>query len=281
MIRRIYRIVAYTTFAFFLMAVTACKTRKEIPTKPPITAAPVVDRSVPELLSKIEAKKFKSQWMNAKASVVSIQDEKEISFNISLRYKKDSVIWISISPLLGIEVARVMVTPDTVKFMDRLHSKYEVNTFESISKLLQIKVNFETLQSLLIGNLFAYKKNENRFNSVYSEDKYYILSSLNKKKLKRSLEEIDPNKPIIQDIYVDDTTYRINRMRVEDQKINKKLETTYSDFRETPGGLFPYLSVTKVSAEKNLQITIEYTKVNVGEPQEFPFNIPKSYERTR
>jgi hypothetical protein len=281
MTKSIYRLVVFTAFFFFLMAITACKTRKQATTTPSTTSAPMVDRSVQELLSKIEAKEFKSQWMNAKASVISIQDEKEISFNISLRYKKDSVIWISISPLLGIEVARVMVTPDSVKFMDRLHSKYEVNTFESISKLLQIKVNFETLQSLLIGNLFAYRKNENRFNSVYSEDKYYILSSLNKNKLKRSLEEIDPNKPIIQDIYVDDTTYRINRMRVEDQKINKKLETTYSDFRETSGGLFPYLSITKVSAEKNLEIKIEYTKVSVGEPQEFPFNIPKSYERTR
>jgi hypothetical protein len=103
-----------------------------------------------------------------------------------LRAKKDSIIWISISPLLGIEVARVMITPDSVMMLDRIHNKYQVNTFETINKLLQLKVNFEIVQALLYGNFFAYKKNENRFNSVYLEEKFYVLSSLNKKKLKRS-----------------------------------------------------------------------------------------------
>ncbi|MBK8414658.1 MAG: DUF4292 domain-containing protein [Bacteroidetes bacterium] len=41
-----------------------------------------------------------------------------IHLNINLRIKTDSLTWISKSPLLGIEVARVMITRDSVKFMD-------------------------------------------------------------------------------------------------------------------------------------------------------------------
>jgi len=263
-----------------LTAVSSCKSRqKSMPTGGEIR--PLQNESVQELMSRMDSASFKAEWINAKASVTTNQDGNETSFNITMRSKKDSVIWISISPLLGIEVARVLVTPDSVKLLDRLHNKYQVNTFEAINKLLQLKVNFEIVQSLLLGNFFAYKKNENRFNSVYLEDKYYILSSLNKKKLKRSLEETDPSKPVIQDVYINNTYYRIFKMSVADQRIGKTLITEYDDFRQTDAGFFPFRSKTKITADKDFEIQIEYGRVTVGEAQEFPFTIPSHYERKR
>jgi len=257
-----------------------CRARKEKSVNP-TPGKPLVDRSVQDLMDKLDQNAFKTDWLSAKASVTTVADGAETSFTINMRAKRDSLIWISITPLLGIEVARVIITPDSVKMMDRIHSKYTVSSFETINKLLQLRVNFEIVQSLLWGNFFAYKKNENRFNSVYTEDKQYILSSLNKNKLKRSLEELDPNKQVIQDVYVMEDRYRITRVSVNDQKINKSLLTNYEDFRDTPGGYFPYKSSTLITAEKNFELKIEYGKVTVGEPQEFPFNIPGSYERSR
>jgi len=239
------------------------------------------NESVAELMNRLDSSAFKATWINAKASVTTIQEGSETSFNISLRAKRDSIIWISISPLLGIEVARVIITSDSVKFLDRLHNQYQVSTFETINKLLQLKVNFEIVQALMYGNFFAYKKNENRFNSVYLEDKYYILSSLNKKKLKRSLEEKDLNKPVIQDVYINSGYYRIIKMSVEDQKIGKTLLTDYDDFRITDAGQFPFKSTTKITADKDFEIQIEYGKLTVGQEQEFPFTVPSNYERVR
>src|SRR5205085_9842288 len=185
-------IVCSALFIFFLYS---CKTRKAAQ---PATAVadikPMKGESVDSLLDKLQQYSFKAEWMNAKANVTTIDSGEETSFNINLRIHKDSVIWISVSPLLGIEVARVMITPDSIKMLDRLHGKYQCSSFEYINKLLQMKVNFEIVQALLTGNFFAYKRSENKFNSVYLEDKYYILSSLTKHKLKRALEEKDPNK---------------------------------------------------------------------------------------
>ncbi|MBL0340283.1 MAG: DUF4292 domain-containing protein [Bacteroidetes bacterium] len=186
-------------------------------------------------------------------------------------------MWISVSPLLGIEVARVMITRDTVKFMDRLNNKYSVSDFDFLNKLLHMNVDFDILQGILTGNLFAYKKN--KFNSVYLEDKYYILSTLSKRKLKRSLEDADPSKPIIQDLYIDGLTYRITHLSVEDQKTDKSLLTDYSDHRQTEGGLFPFHSHTEIIAEKNVKIEIDYSKITLNNNLEFPFNIPSGYEK--
>jgi hypothetical protein len=274
---RITQRYSYILIFLCLLAVS-CKTRKAAQPAETGDVKLMKDRSVDELMAKLDSSAFKAEWMNAKASVTTRQDGKENSFTIHLRAHKDSVIWISVTPLLGIEAARVLITGDSIKVLDRIGSKYRVATMEYINHLLQMKVNFEIVQALLTGNFFAYKKNENKFNSVYLEDKYYILSSLTKHKLKRSLEEKDPNKPVIQDCYID-TNYRITRVEVEDQKIHKTLLTDYSDFHNTDGGLFPFKSVTSISAEKNFEITIEYNKVETGEVQEFPFSIPGSYEK--
>jgi hypothetical protein len=270
------------SYIFILISVIgfSCRTRKTALPAETGDLKPMKDRSVDELLNKLDSSAFNAEWMQAKASVTTKQDKKETSFTIHMRAHKDSVIWISITPLLGIEAVRVMITNDSIKVLDRINNKYQVSNIEYINKLLEMKVNFEIMQSLLTGNFFAYKKNENKFNSVYLEDKYYILSSLNKHKLKRSLEEKDPNKPVIQDCYID-TNYRITRVLVEDQKIDKTLATDYSDFRLTDGKLFPFKSVTKITAEKEFEITIEYSKIETGEKQEFPFTIPASYERMR
>jgi hypothetical protein len=278
----------FVRFAFALcliVTVSSCKTQKKVVAPVAADIKPMVNKSVQDLQDKLDSCSFNSALVTAKANVTIVREGNEMNFNISYRSKKDSVIWISVSPLLGIEVARLMITGDSVKILDKINNKYEVTSFESINKMLQMKVNFEIVQALLYGNFFAYKKNENRFNSVYLEDslgsQFYILSSLNKKKLKRSLEEKDLNKPVIQDVYVNDTTYRINRVQVEDQRINKLLNTEYSDFRLTDGGLFPFKSKTNITADKNIEIRIEFGKVAKAESLDFPFTIPNNYERIR
>ena len=208
--------------AFFICALYSCKTRKAAqPAKAIVDIKPMKGDSVESLLDKIQQYSFKAEWMSAKASVTANDSGQETSFDITLRIHKDSIIWISVSPLLGIEVARIMITPDSIKMLDRLHGQYQCSSFEYINKLLQMKVNFEIVQALLTGNFFAYKRNENKFNSVYLEDDSYILSSLTNHILKRSLEDKDPNHAVIQDRYISPYILILITTSVEDQIIQQ------------------------------------------------------------
>src|SRR5688572_13161300 len=236
----LYSTVFFILATFLLFSWVGCKSRGK-------TISPVIrddkkpeDKTAPDLQQLISDHSFKTRTLTAKASVNSIVGDQENSFNINLRIYTDSIIWISISPLLGIEVARVMVTRDSVKFLDRLNKKFSVSDFRYLNELLQLNVDYDILQGVLTGNLFAYKKNV--FNSVYIEEKYYILSTLSKRQLKRSLEDVDISKPTVQDLWVDGTSYRITRLNVEDQRVNKSLLTDYEDHRQTEGGLFPFKS---------------------------------------
>ena len=235
------------------------------------------DKSAPDLQSLIEQNSFKSGSITAKASVKTVSGDGENSFSINLRMQTDSAVWLSISPLLGIEVARVLLTRDSVKLIDRLNNKYAVTDYNYLNDVYRINIDFDIIQGVLTGNLFSYKKN--KFNSVYVEDRYYILSTLSKKKLKRSLEDIDVNKPIVQDMWVDAANYRIIKLSIEDQRTNKSLQTDYSDHRQTEGGLFPFRSNTTVTAEKQLKVDIEYNKLTVNAATDFPFKIPPGFEK--
>lgn len=269
--------VAVLLFAWFLTGIYSCKTlhKAEVPKIKEIRKP--LDKTAPDLQQLISDNSFKAKTLTAKAAVKSVIGDQETSFNINLRIYTDSIIWISITPLLGIEVARVMVTRDTVMFIDRLNKKYSVSGFQYLNEMLQVNVDFDIIQGVLTGNLFAYKKN--KFNSVYIEEQYYILSTLSKRNLKRSLEDRDFNKPIVQDLWVNDSTYRVTRLNVEDQRRNKTLLTDYSDHRQTDGGLFPFKSKTVIQADKILKVDIEYSKINLNNEIEFPFNIPAGYEK--
>lgn len=240
----------------------------------------LMDTSAQNIYKLLRLHEFKSEWIYAKANVYTDVDGKSNSFNITLKIKSDSIIWIYISPLLGLEAARVLITKDSLKLMDRINKKYKLADFKYINEIVRINVNYEIIQALLTGNFFAYR-NENKFASVYLEDRYFILSTLSKHKLKRSLEEKDPNKPVVQDMWIDDTQFRIIRNSIEDAKINKTMEVGYSDFRPTEKGFFPYKSITDIKADKVVHVEIEFTKLTLGEPQDFPFTIPESYEKMR
>jgi hypothetical protein len=270
-------------FLFVIFTFGSCKTSiktVKIKERERNDSTAILDTSAQNIYRLLRQHEFKCDWLYAKASVQAEIDGKSNSFNITLKIKKDSVIWIYISPLLGLEAARVLVTKDSLKLMDRIDKKYQLADYKYLRDLLRIPVNYEILEAMLTGNFFAYR-NENKFTSVYLEDKYFILSTLSKHKLKRSLEEKDPNKPISQDMWIDDVYFRVIRNRVEDNRINKTMEINYSDFRSTDYGIFPYKCVTDIAADKKIHIEIEYSKLTLGEPQDFPFTIPESYEKIR
>lgn len=278
----VLRTLSTLLFVAVLLFLNACKSSQKLVVAP--TAANKVDTlaanqmSAKQLLDSVTFNEMKIEWVSAKANVDANIGEDDKSFSVTLRIHRDSAIWVSINAILGVEAARILITKDSLKLIDRIHNKFAIADYEYLADILRIKIDYHAIEAMLLGNFFGYR-NENKFNSVYLEDKYFILSSLTKRKLRRSLEDKDPNKPIVQDFYIDPLTYRILTMRVEDDKLNKTINTEYSNFSQTTSGLIPLNATTKITADKNISIKIEYTRFNIDEKEEMPFRIPANFER--
>lgn len=80
---------------------------------------------------------------------------KKQSFNANFRLLNNKIIWVSIhAPIVG-EVARAMITPDSVKAMERINKRSYLYSYNGLQKLINLEVDFKTLQNLIIGQAVA------------------------------------------------------------------------------------------------------------------------------
>ncbi|MBK7763150.1 MAG: DUF4292 domain-containing protein [Bacteroidetes bacterium] len=103
----------------------------------------------------INTKKINYTTFQCKAKMHFESETEKQNFNIHFRIKKDSVIWASINaPIIG-EVARALITPDSVKAFERMNKKQYLYSYKDIQKLINLQVDFSTLQELILGNAIA------------------------------------------------------------------------------------------------------------------------------
>jgi len=116
------------------------------------TRGDIPGRSPAYITSELEEAMLDYEWFGARiASEVRVKDERH-SFKTILKMRKDSVIWLSISPALGIEVARMVITPDSVKFIDKWNDQYFIGDYEIMQERLDLGFDFSLLQDMVVGN---------------------------------------------------------------------------------------------------------------------------------
>jgi len=117
---------------------------------------PIKEEGAEFLTSKLKEHELKFQQLSAKFNVTYQVDQKKTNVSGNLRIDYDSIIWISITPALGIEAVRFMLTPDSIKYINRLSNTYLVKDFAYINQLLNKTLDYDMAQAFLIGNDFSF-----------------------------------------------------------------------------------------------------------------------------
>lgn len=243
---------------------------------------PLKDKNegVDYVFSKLKESEFVYNTLSIKFSADAVinKDQKN-SFNGQVRIKRDSIIWISITPALGIEAFRLYITVDSVKMIDRIHKTFFRGDYMIINELLKTPFDFDMLQAFITGNDFSYY--ENNIFKASTENLNYKLTTLGRRKLKNYVKnQVDLNKVFIQDILLDPVNYKIIKQQIKElTKQNSRLVIDYSNFQRMDNqGLFPCTLSVLVEAESKLEIFLEYTKVVVDQEINAPFTIPENYK---
>lgn len=257
-------------FVFIGIFFQTCKTREKN------YRGPLFDRSTGFLFEKMRENEFKYDWITSKYSAEINEGGNKTSFKVNYRAKRDSVIWVSISPALGIEVARAKITKDTIKFINRINSTYFEGDFNYINNKFGLELDFDILQSILTGNAFS-NYQEEEFKSFVDKD-YYLVSTIRKRKLRKTLQKNDSLNISAQSIWLEPRTFKISKFGVYDFATNNNLEVFYSNFTAVDSQLFPFKIFFQLTGEQPVQISIQYTKVAQEVPQSLPFTIPEKYE---
>ncbi|NBO24307.1 MAG: DUF4292 domain-containing protein [Chlamydiae bacterium] len=238
------------------------------------------DDQIEYLFLEMEKNKFHFNTLVCKATVDAKTPKLSTGFSANIRIKRDSAIWVSISPALGIEVMRAVLTKDSVKFVDRINKRYYIGDYRYINKLLETEIDYELIEALLTGNNFSfYDYGKFRYGGL--KDSVHFLSTERRRRLQKSLkaENQDSLKAISEFICLRDKTFKIECLNLEDFKSKKKLEADYADFRIILGELVSHHLAVKIKAEKDATITVDYTKIEPDKMVNFPFSVPDRYEK--
>lgn len=276
-IKHLFMVVCAILFVSLIFS--SCKSRQKITLN---NGRCILDfKNARTLTSHLKEKEFKFERLNAKLSADAEIDSTSASFTITLRIRRDSVIWMSLSKL-GIEGARVLITKDSVKFIKRPlgddTGKFFVGDYAYISKLVSTDLDFEMLQSLLIGNSVEFYDEDEKIKPGI-DNCQYTLGTIRKNKLRKVMEKGKELKEPAQSIYMIPETFKIARILFYEFGPDRSFDARYSEYElKDSTQLFPMKMNYTIKAQKTVKIDLAYSKVVLNEEQTFPFKIPENYE---
>ena len=145
--------------------------------------------------------------------------------------------------------------------------------------MLNADLDFEMLQSLLVGNSVEFYDDDEKLKPGVS-DCQYTLGTIRKNKLRRVMEKGKELKDPAQSIYMIPETFKISRILFYEFNPDRSFDASFSNYEiKDSTQLFPMKMHYTIKAQKSVDIDITYTKVYLNEEQTFPFKIPDSYEQ--
>ncbi|WP_299703536.1 DUF4292 domain-containing protein [uncultured Pontibacter sp.] len=215
-----------------------------------------------ETVGNVTVQNLEFTYLNARGQL-KLEDKGETtSSGYALRMKKDSIIWVSVLPGLGIEAARFKMTPDSVYVMNRIHKEYTATTYEFLSSRFNVDLNFEVVQAILLGN---YQANGSEKATTQGQMQH--------------VQQLREN--LLFDYFISDQNLKLQQLNVKDQGSGNSITVQYNSFQ--PIGKVPFaheLVAQVLQAGQVSDFSLNHSKVVVSdEVLEFPFGIPSGYKR--
>jgi hypothetical protein len=233
------------------------------------------------LISEMRKSEFHFDWMTAKISCSAYDDSSRAEFEVNLRMRKDSAIWLNVLGPLNIKIARVLITKDSVKFVQfqdgtlGAQPKCFQGDFALLSQMLQTDVDYDMMQSLLVGNSVSfYEEDEKLRSSINQGECRYTLSTIRKRKLKKVLDGQKPVQDPLQTISLDPNSFKILNIFFLDEQ-SRTFRVSYGEFTPLESMVFPYKADFFVKGlTRSAGMNMQYTSIKLNKPTDFPFSIP-------
>ena len=93
------------------------------------------------------------EWMTSNINIVA--EGNGMSFDDlsgQIRMRNDSLVWLSVTATMGIEVLRAKVSNDSVWVINRLEKTYLAELLDSLSTQLGMPLSLPLIQTLLLDN---------------------------------------------------------------------------------------------------------------------------------
>lgn len=274
---------------------SSCRTARELPTA---VAKPM---STAKLLKKIEQNAFDYEYLTIKRiSCQFSNNDTKTNFTINLKTLKDEKILVSISKL-RVPVGRVLLTPDSVKYVNYIDHNYFVDDYSYLSSFLNIDLDFATVQSIISNNAFSYRndiknKDFKTFDSFVEDGMYVLQSEKNRKifkmekkskvgktgKIERRMKRLDDEALILQKMYFNPENFTLTELIINDKSNNRKMNMNFNNFVEVQNKDYPGIIDMNFNSEQNeVKLKLKMSGFSTDKVNSFIIKIPEKYDEIK
>ena len=125
-------LIQILVFFIVLIMTSSCASRMK-------TVAPTPAKSYEWLTSKVD--------IDMESNGMAFDD-----LSGQLRIRRDSLVWLSVSATMGMEVARVKVSTDSVWVINRLEKTYLTEPLDSVAQHFGMPISLPWIETLLLDN---------------------------------------------------------------------------------------------------------------------------------
>lgn len=257
-------------FLLLLMALASCSALHEVVT-------PEVDEeavAVSETLSAMQEKQASFDYFASRFAGTATVNDTHYDVSGTIRIKKDSAIYLSLSPFLGIEMARVLITPEEVLFLNRLEGTYYQGDMERLNRMFNTNLDFHMLQAILVGNDFAHFTSD-RFSVSRDKDRLLLRNPERYPITGAAL-----GLPFQQNIWLDQDSYLIRENLVYEPRTQRSIRARYDRYNQVGQQDLPgEVTLVMTDPGNRVELSMRYTRTTIDEPQPMEINIPERYRR--
>jgi hypothetical protein len=215
------------------------------------------------------------------------------TFRASVHAVKDQAVLLSVTKL-NILLAKVMLTPDSVVYVNYFDKSFYRGDYEAFNSLLQYELNFNTIQAIVSANIFSLFDNEKELREfkTWNEQGLYVLQSETVRKLtrleekgklqkaERFLKRKDEKITVIQTFYFDPKLFTIRKVEMKDKDSPREAILYFSDYESVGDKYYP-ASVDLIfrSDGTAIEVNSKISGFSTVDGEFVPLKIPEKYER--
>lgn len=201
--------------------------------------------------------------LQGKLSLNYQTEERSQSVTVNFRMKKNDTIWMS-GQLLGIPLAKVMITPNSVQFYEKITKTYFDGDFSLLSDLLGTPLDYKKVQNLLLGQ------------TIYDlrDERYKLTESTRGYQLQPERENF-----LRRMFLLDAGNYKAIAQQLGQEQENRGVTVTYPEYQKVKEQLFPsQIKIIATEGAENTRIDMTFRNIEFNVPVSFPFSIPSGYK---
>lgn len=187
--------------------------------------------------------------------------KQSVGLNLEISAKKDQYIYLNAKALGFVNVARLMIQPDSIRILDLINRKYISASYQFMQNFAQVKIGFNELQNMIWANAF-YDPNIQQSSLDSLGQQLILLLNLGS----------------VQQKAMYNKSYVLQSVSLFEQAKSQEMQVDFTNFKYVDGISYPHAIVINISGEKKIACKFEISNFAGSIKKEPQFVIPKSYK---